>query len=33
MCEGSLMTKYRVQAPGDTKKAKVGTCHDIAVLT
>jgi len=27
-----LLTKYRVQAPGDTKKAKVGTCHDIAVL-
>ena len=27
-----LLTEYRVQDPEDTRNAKVGTCHDAAVL-
>lgn len=27
-----LLTKYRIQAPNDTKKVKVGTCNDVVVL-
>ncbi|SFQ09068.1 hypothetical protein SAMN02910358_00713 [Lachnospiraceae bacterium XBB1006] len=29
---GRLLAEYRIQNPRDTKKAKVGTCHDIVVL-
>lgn len=27
-----LLSEYRIQNPNDTKRAKVGTCHDIVVL-
>ena len=27
-----LLTEYRIQKPEDTRQAKVGTCHDAAVL-
>ena len=27
-----LLKDYRVQAPKDTRQAKVGTCHDAVVL-
>ena len=27
-----LLKEYRVQDPGDTRQAKVGTCHDAVVL-
>ena len=27
-----LLSEYRIQAPQDTRRAKVGTCHDTVVL-
>ena len=27
-----LLTEYRIQDPGDTMRAKVGTCHDAVIL-